>query len=110
MALMTCNACVCHAEQDIDMGGCVLQLAASGPPWRARAAIRPHLRCALFNSQYQIVQVVSQTDIMRYLHEHKDTIRDAMKTKLMDVPGAHSMALALSQFVCTSCRYHGEEH
>ena len=81
---------------------------APEPPSGRTSAV--HHRIALFNSQYQIVQVVSQTDIMRYLHEHKDTIRDAMKTKLMDVPGAHSMALALSQFVCTSCRYHGEEH
>jgi hypothetical protein len=56
------------------------------PPSGRTSAV--HHRIALFNSQYQIVQIISQTDIMRYLHDHKDRIKASLDTKLMDVPGA----------------------
>ena len=52
-----------------------------------------HHRIALFNSQYQIVQMVSQSDVMRHLHRNKARLSGCLGTRLMDVPGA----------LCTGC-------
>lgn len=48
-----------------------------------------HHRIALFNSQHQIVQMISQTDILRFLHDNTDQIEPCLNVRLTDVPGAH---------------------
>ena len=64
------------------------------PPSGRTSAV--HHRIALFNSRYEIVQIISQTDIMRWVHENKASLQSVLKVKLMDVPGALSARTLLS--------------
>lgn len=67
-----------------------------------------HHRIALFDSSYRITQIISQTDIMRALHSSKDQIRDCLKVRLLDIPGAPAPRVSVCQMdLRVACRCHG---
>ena len=46
-----------------------------------------HHRIALFDKQGNITQVVSQSDIVRFIFSQTSSIRDSLAIKVVDIPG-----------------------
>jgi hypothetical protein len=64
-----------------------------------------HHRIALFNSDYKITQIISQSDIVKLVSTNRDGIRECLNLKLLDVPGMPAVCLRIAYCVVFVVRH-----
>lgn len=52
-----------------------------------------HHRLAIFNSKSQLTQVISQSDIIRFIHRHRTDIKPCLEARVLSLPGLCSRSV-----------------